>query len=174
PAAPELSAVPPGAIVAAPRAAPAPRRHSAARRRPSRTGPRAGASIACRRNPRRGIRARRHGRTTSGRSPQPRRPWSAGNRGPGSPAQCAPRAGQLGAVVQAGPPTGPVSRAPRRRRIPGRRPADLIRAASLRRAAVEVVQLDILVPQGDSGTGRTAAVLGGLAPGLLAGLGQTL
>src|SRR5271166_4420096 len=47
-------------------------------------------------------------------------------------------------------------------------------AARLRRAAVVVAQLELLVSQCDSGTRRATAVLGGLARGLVAGLGEAL
>src|SRR5208283_856585 len=90
------------------------------------------------------------------------------------PAQCATCAGQFGAAAEPRPPTGPVTRAPRRRRVPGRRPAGAPGAPRLRRAAVEVVQLKLLVPQGYSGSRRPTAVLDGLAAGLVAGLGQAL
>src|SRR5439155_6783906 len=84
------------------------------------------------------------------------------------------RAGQFGAVAEPRPPAGPVPRPARRRRIPRRRAAHLIGAARLRRASVVVAQLKLLVAQGDRGARRAAAVLGGLARGLIAGLGQAL
>src|SRR6185312_2131488 len=81
---------------------------------------------------------------------------------------------QLWAAAQPGPATGLVTRTSCGRRVACRRADGPPGAASLRTLAVKVLQLDVLVPQRDSGAGTAVAAPGGFALRLLTRLDQSL